>query len=113
EGVALELAATGVTMFSRFSIMHGKTSGPVTESARSAREKVSHAYDLREHGSGDARHRSSVDADYIASFGVVGTPAQCADRLARLSELGLNRVMILGGFAAPPAPDPAHAQLSP
>lgn len=100
EGVALELAATGVAMFSRFSIMHGKTTGPVSESARSALEKVSHAYDLREHGSGDAKHRSSVDADFMASFGVVGTPAQCADRLARLSELGLDRVMILGGFAS-------------
>lgn len=99
EGVALELAATGVTMFSRFSIMHGTTAGPVSESARAALEKVSDAYDLREHGSGDARHRSSVDARFIASFGVVGTPAQCADRLARLSELGLDRVMILGGFA--------------
>lgn len=112
EGVALELAATGVTMFSRFSIMHGKTSGPVTESARSALEKVSHSYDLREHGSGDARHRNSVDADYIASFGVVGTPAQCADRLARLSELGLDRVMILGGFASTSAQARADLQLS-
>ena len=31
----------------------------------------------------------------------MGTPAQCADRLVRLAGLGLDKVMILGGFAAP------------
>ncbi len=99
EEVALSLAATGVSMFSRFSILHGRTSGPVAAGTKLVLEKVSSSYDLREHGSGDARHRDSVDPGYITSFGIVGTPAQCADRLARLRDLGLDRVMILGGFA--------------
>jgi 5,10-methylenetetrahydromethanopterin reductase len=97
--VALSLAATGVAMFSRFSVMHGKTSGPVSESMRSNLKKVGEAYDLREHGSGDARHRSAVDSDHIRSFGIVGTPAQVAERLVALRGIGLDRVMILGGFA--------------
>lgn len=100
EGVARELAASGVATFSRFSIMHGKTSGPVSDRARTALENVSRSYDLREHASGDAKHGGAVDPDYIASFGIVGTPAQCADRLVSLGELGLDRVVILGGLAS-------------
>jgi 5,10-methylenetetrahydromethanopterin reductase len=101
EEIALSLAATGVAMFSRFSIMHGKTSGPVGQATRSTLAKVAQSYDLREHGKGDAKHRSAVDAGHITAFGIVGTPAQCADRLVRLAGLGLDKVMILGGFAAP------------
>jgi 5,10-methylenetetrahydromethanopterin reductase len=101
EEVALSLAAAGVAMFSRFSVLHGKTTGPVSQATRSTLAKVSQSYDLREHGKGDAKHRSAVDAGHITSFGIVGTPAQCADRLAGLAGLGLDRVMILGGFAAP------------
>ena len=101
QETASSLAATGVAMFSRFSAMHGKVQGPVSAATRSTLENVSHSYDLREHGKADARHRSSVDAVHITSFGVVGTPAQCADRLVRLGELGITRVMILGSFAPP------------
>jgi 5,10-methylenetetrahydromethanopterin reductase len=99
EEAALDLAAVSVTTFARFSIMHGKTSGPVDDRARAALERIAHSYDLREHASGDARHGSAVDPAYTASFGIVGTPAQCAERLVQLAELGLDRVAILGGFA--------------
>ena len=88
EEVAFGLAATGVTMFSRFSIMHGTATGPVTAANKAVLEKVSAAYDLRQHGSGDAGHRDAVDHEYISGFGVVGTPQQCADRLVALSGLG-------------------------
>lgn len=99
EEVAVDLAAVSVTTFARFSIMHGKTSGPVDDRSRVVLEKLASSYDLREHASGDARHGTAVDRDYIASFGIVGTPEQCADRLVRLGGLGLDRVVILGGFA--------------
>jgi 5,10-methylenetetrahydromethanopterin reductase len=105
EEVALGLAAVSVTTFARFSIMHGKTPGPVDDRARAALERVARSYDLREHASGDAKHGSAVDADYVASFGIVGTPAQCTERLVRLGELGLDRVAILGGLAGSGADD--------
>jgi 5,10-methylenetetrahydromethanopterin reductase len=110
EAVALSLAAAGVAMFSRFSVMHGKVSGPADASTRSSLEKIGERYDLREHGSGDAKHRDAVDSAHITSFGIVGTPAQVADGLMALNGLGLDRVMILGGFAG--ASDEAAAQLA-
>ena len=96
--VALNLAASAVTMFSRFSILHGKTAGPLSAASRAGLTSVSRSYDLRDHASGEAAHRSAVDADFITSFGVVGTPSECADRLVELSELGLDRVVILGAY---------------
>jgi 5,10-methylenetetrahydromethanopterin reductase len=99
RAVALSLAATGVAMFSRFSIMNGKVSGPVSALSRENLENVGRRYDLREHGSGDAKHRDAVDAEHVATFGIVGTPDQVADRLVALNGLGLDRVVILGGFA--------------
>jgi 5,10-methylenetetrahydromethanopterin reductase len=110
EAVALSLAATGVAMFSRFSVMHGKVSGPADESTRANLAKVNESYDLREHGSGDAKHRDAVDSEHITSFGIVGTPAQVVDRLVALNGLGLDRLLILGGFAG--ASDEAAAHLA-
>jgi 5,10-methylenetetrahydromethanopterin reductase len=112
EEAALDLAAVSVTTFARFSIMHGKTSGPVDDRARVALERIARSYDLREHASGDARHGSAVDPAYTASFGIVGTPAQCAGRLVQLSELGLDRVAILGGFARSGAEDAEKLRIS-
>ena len=40
EQVALELAAVGVTMFARFSIMHGKAAGPVDDRTRAALDRL-------------------------------------------------------------------------
>jgi len=112
EAVALSLAAVGVAMFSRFSVMDGKVSGPADESTRSNFEKVGERYDLREHGSGDAKHRDAVDSVHIMSFGIVGTPAQVVDRLVALNGLGLHRVMILGGFAGGSEEAAAHLAVS-
>jgi 5,10-methylenetetrahydromethanopterin reductase len=97
--VAIELARAGVTMFSRFSIMHGKTSGPLSEIARSGLERVSQTYDLRRHATADSAHAGAVDSEHVSTFGVVGTPAQCVDRLVALAELGLDRVVIVPVYA--------------
>jgi 5,10-methylenetetrahydromethanopterin reductase len=99
QSIALALAATGVTMFSRFCVLHGKVSGPASDATRANFDRVGGRYDLREHGSGDAKHRDAVDDEHIASFGIVGTPDQVVDRLVALNDLGLDRVLILGGFA--------------
>jgi 5,10-methylenetetrahydromethanopterin reductase len=99
EQIAASLAGSAVAMFSRFSIMHGRTTGPMSEEARNNLEQVGEQYDLREHGRPDARHGASVDTAHIRSFGVVGSPSQVVERLVELHHLGLDRVMILGGLA--------------
>jgi 5,10-methylenetetrahydromethanopterin reductase len=99
EQTAANLAGSAVAMFSRFSVMHGRTTGPMSEQAKGNLEKVREQYDLREHGRPDARHGSSVDTSHIRSFGVVGSPAHVVERLVELHSLGLERVMILGGLA--------------
>ncbi len=99
EQTAQRLAATAVAMFSRFSVMHGKAVGPLSERARANLQLIGEKYDLREHGRPDAAHGSSVDAGHIKEFGVVGTPDQVVERLVELHQLGLSRLMVLGGLA--------------
>jgi 5,10-methylenetetrahydromethanopterin reductase len=99
ERTAVGLAGSAVAMFSRFSIMHGRTTGPMSDAAKGTLTKVREQYDLREHGRPDARHGASVDSAHVRSFGVVGTPQHVAERLVQLHDLGLSRVMILGGLA--------------
>jgi 5,10-methylenetetrahydromethanopterin reductase len=111
ESVARSLASAGVAMFSRFSVMHGQVvAGPVDAATRTNFERVAQRYDLREHGSGEAKHRDAVDPEHITSFGIVGTPDQVVDRLVALAGLGLDRVLILGGFAG--ASEQAAADLA-
>jgi 5,10-methylenetetrahydromethanopterin reductase len=112
ERVARSMAATGVAMFSRFSVMHGKTTGPLSAAAERVLTKVSSSYDLRDHARGDAEHRAAVDDEHVTSFGIVGTPEQCVERLVQLSGLGLDRVMILGGMTGTSEDDQVELQRS-
>jgi 5,10-methylenetetrahydromethanopterin reductase len=99
--VARGLAATGVTTFSRFSVMHGVPAEGVSTETAEVLERLSTSYDLREHGSGTASHRSAIDGEYIDGFGVVGSPQRCIDRLRELEAIGLHRIAILAALAEP------------
>jgi 5,10-methylenetetrahydromethanopterin reductase len=93
--VATGLAATGVTTFARFSVLHGRAYGPVGP----ALAALTTSYDMREHGNGAAAHRHAMSSDSIEAFGIVGPPARCVERLQELQALGIERAVILGGFA--------------
>jgi 5,10-methylenetetrahydromethanopterin reductase len=105
--VAARLARPSVLSFARFSAMHGVAVGPAGEADRAALEGIAPAYDMNRH----FRHREdegpTLPPGFVERFGVVGAPAGCAERLAQLVALGLDRLVIVG----PTAPtDPAAAE---
>ena len=93
RGVAL--AAGGVTSFARFSVMHGRVNGPVSEADRSTLEALPGEYQM-------SRHFQSVNKavqrgeDLAESFAIVGPATYCVERLLELGQLGIDRFHIVG-----------------
>jgi 5,10-methylenetetrahydromethanopterin reductase len=96
--VARSLVKGGLTTFARFSVMHGKASGPVSETDRAVLHDLRHAYDMKAHTRGDSAQAAVLTPDFIDRFAVTGTPEQCISRLKGLAALGLDRVAITGAL---------------
>ena len=96
--VARDLVKGGLTTFARFSVMHGKASGPVSDQDRAVLHNLHDAYDMRAHTRGDSAQAGTLTADFIDRFAVVGTPDQCVVRLRRLGALGLDKIAITGAL---------------
>ena len=106
--VALGLARPALLSFARFSAMHGVAVGPVLDEDRAVLERIPPAYDMTRHFRHRAGEGAVLPASFMTRFGIVGAPADCAERLAALVALGLDRLVIVGpnpdgGDAAPEA----------
>jgi 5,10-methylenetetrahydromethanopterin reductase len=108
-GVAAHLARPSVLSFARFSAMHGPAVGPAADTDRATLETIAPAYNMNRH----FRHRDdegpALPPGFVERFGVVGAPATCAERLAELAALGLDRLVVVGP-AAPADPAAADAE---
>jgi 5,10-methylenetetrahydromethanopterin reductase len=96
--VARSLVKGGLTTFARFSVMHGKASGPVSERDRAVLHELHGAYDMRAHTRGDSAQAGVLTPDFIDRFAVVGKPEQCIARLQELAALGLERIASSGAL---------------
>ena len=108
--VARSLVKGGLTTFARFSVMHGKASGPVSETDRAVLQSLHHAYDMKAHTRGDSAQAGVLTPDFIDRFAVTGTPDQCIARLQRLAALGLERVAITGALRGVSEADAAKSR---
>jgi 5,10-methylenetetrahydromethanopterin reductase len=94
-GVAVQLAAIGVTTFSRFSAMHGKVTSPMRSDDSAEVERLVSTYDLGHHGDPAADHRTAVSDEYITRFGIAGPVEHCISRLREIQQVGIDRVVVL------------------
>ncbi|MDP1965730.1 MAG: LLM class flavin-dependent oxidoreductase [Reyranella sp.] len=101
------LVRGGLTTFARFSVMHGKASGPVSSGDRDVLEKLRSNYDMKAHTRGDSRQAGTLTDDFVDRFAIVGTPDRCIERLRSLAALGLDKVAISGGTRGASAEDAA------
>lgn len=95
---ARDLVKGGLTTFARFSVMHGKASGPVSETDRAVLHDLRDNYDMKAHTRGDSRQAGVLTADFIDRFAIAGTPEQCIARLRELAALGLDKVAMTGAL---------------
>ncbi len=104
---ARSLVRGGLTTFARFSVMHGKTSVPVSSGDAAVLEKLRINYDMKAHTRGDSRQVGTLTDDFVDRFAIVGPPDRCIERLRSLAALGLDKVAISGGTRGASAEDAA------
>ena len=95
---ARDLVRGGLTTFARFSVMHGKASGPLSGDDRAVLHDLRDNYDMKAHTRGDSRQAGVLTPDFIDRFAIVGTPEQCVQRLRGLAALGLDKVAMTGSL---------------
>jgi len=96
RAVAHDLVRGGLTTFARFSVMHGKTSGPLKGDQAEVLNNLVHAYDMKKHTQADSQQATTLTPDFIDQFAVVGDADHCIERLQSLRSLGLDKVIISG-----------------
>ena len=92
----MRLGGGGMASFARFSVMHGTPQGPVSGDEREVLAAVHRSYDMNRHTMGAAPQAEQLTAEFARSWAVVGPPDECAARLRRLADLGVERFMVIG-----------------
>jgi len=92
------LVRGALSLFARFSVLHGKATGPVPPSIAGALQTFRDAYDMREHSKNDSPQGAALTPELSDYFAVLGTPDACIKRLGELADLGLDKLLIAGNF---------------
>ena len=95
---ARDMVRGGLTVAARFSIMHGRISGPLSEGGRAVMRSLREAYDMHKHTHGDSPQAGILTPDFIDEYAAVGPPDRVLDRLMRLRNLGLNKIVLNGSW---------------
>ena len=104
---AKRLGEGGISLFTRFSSMHGNVVGPTSDADRRVFETVHDAYNMNEHSRAGSQQAAQIPGDFAARFGVLGGASECIDRLAAIAALGIDRLVIVGPSAGA---NPAEAR---
>ncbi len=77
--------------FMRFSVMHGKTYGPMRQDDREVLSKIPTAYNVSKHAM-----IGTLPAEFVDRYAIVGPPEECIRRLQRIVDLGIDRILVFG-----------------
>ena len=97
-GVARDMVRSGLTVAARFSVMHGSVDGPPSEGGRAIIRSMREAYDMHKHTRGDSPQAGILTPEFIDEYAAVGSPDRVLDRLMRLRDLGLSKIVVNGGW---------------
>ncbi|MEE2778577.1 MAG: LLM class flavin-dependent oxidoreductase [Acidobacteriota bacterium] len=96
--IARQAALGGVGTAAHFSGMAEGSLAQLSADDRRIVEAVTAAYELGRHGDSRGSHLEHLSDDFVARFAIVGSPAECADRLGvLLDHVPLDRVVIMTG----------------
>lgn len=92
---ARSMVRGGLGSFAHFSGMRG---APVVDGPDAAvYGALTDGYDMANHGSIAAAHQAALPDEFVDRFGVVGPVEDVARRLRDLADLGLDRLVVIGG----------------
>jgi 5,10-methylenetetrahydromethanopterin reductase len=95
--LARELASGLVASMGRFSAMHKKVDGSMSDRDRENLGRVAETYDMKSHGSTTSEQARTLDPEFIDNFGLVGEPQGCLDRMLEIRDLGIDRLILWTG----------------
>ena len=95
---ARDLIKGAVSIFARFSVMHGTTVGPVSTETERSLQDLHHAYDMGSHSRNESPQAAMLTPEFIDQFGIVGPPERCIARFEELAALGLDKAMVAAQF---------------
>lgn len=104
--VARRLGEGGLSLFARFSAMHGTAVGPGSAEERQTFERIHAAYDMTVHSRSRTPQAALLTSTFAREFGIFGRPAYCIERLRALAALGIERFVVVG-----PSRDADRAEL--
>jgi len=93
---ARRLAAGGVSLFARFAVMHGKSTGPQTIATEAVMQNLYKDVDMNDHTGSQSRQALALPDEFIEQFGVVGNTAACVAKLKMIEALGIDKVAAVG-----------------
>ncbi len=105
--VGRRLGEGGLSLFARFSAMHGTAVGPTTDVERKVMEGVRDAYDMTRHSRTGSAQAAVLTPEFADQFGIFGPAAYCVERMKELIALGLDRLVVVRTSAGA---DPQEAQ---
>lgn len=106
---ARTLVRGALSLFARFSVMHGQIAGPVPDAVQAALHDLREAYDMREHSRNDSPQAEALTPVLCDYFAVVGPPEVCVARLKELAALGLDKIFIAANFRVADTPEGREA----
>ncbi|HKA03687.1 MAG TPA: LLM class flavin-dependent oxidoreductase [Acidimicrobiales bacterium] len=104
---AFALSRGGIATFVRFSAMHGRVHGLVSERDAKVMLEVPKAYDMYKHAR-TGPQAEVIDREFAERFAILGPAGYCVDRLLELAALGIDRFHI-GGASRGEDPEMADA----
>ncbi len=108
--VGRRLGEGGVSLFARFSAMHGSAVGPTSDEAKRVMEGIHDAYDMTRHSRAGSPQAAVITSEFAEEFGVFGAPAYVLARLKGLVALGLDKLIIVGASAGADPEEAARAE---
>jgi 5,10-methylenetetrahydromethanopterin reductase len=93
---ARDLISGAVAAFAHFSSMPGSTGAGLADADREVVAEVGRRYDSNVHLQNSAAHTRALTPEFVDRFAVVGPPSVCAERVASLAALGVERFVITG-----------------
>jgi 5,10-methylenetetrahydromethanopterin reductase len=93
---AARLGEGGLTVFTRFSTMHGQPVGPTSETERQVMQDLIEAYDMTHHAQARSPQAGTLTTEFAREYGIFGPPAYCIERLTEVARMGITRMVIVG-----------------
>ena len=82
---------TFLDTFVRFSVMHGKSYGPVSQMEQKVLADTHKGFNMRDHSAS-----IMPPAEFVDRFAIVGPPNDCIRRIREVIDLGIDRIVVLG-----------------